>query len=162
MYFRRIWGEAGRAAFVSHSFFSNNEYPRPNSSFNPSPLIHSDSQSLIPDHLLSDYLFSLESWYTAPRAPLGATVSGNCFDHYRSMPDGNQLGLFCCQTRRFRKEAPAASRQWDASRGNAPRGRGTESSKRCPSSRADLKSLTSLSLTCSTWLTCQTIRHMEF
>ena len=61
-----------------------------------------------PCSLLSS-LYSLESWYTAPRAPLvslGATVSGNCFDHYRSMPDGNQIGLFCCQTPRFRKEAP--------------------------------------------------------
>jgi hypothetical protein len=51
-------------------------------------------------------------WYTTRRAPLvslvslGATVSGNCFDHYRSMPDGNQIGLFYCQTPRFRKEAP--------------------------------------------------------
>jgi hypothetical protein len=84
------------------------------------PITYSSFPS--PCSLLSS-LYSLESWYTAPRAPLvslGATVSGNCFDHYRSMPDGNQIGLFYCQARRFRKEAPAASRQWD---------RGTESSK---------------------------------
>jgi ATP-dependent RNA helicase DeaD len=36
------------------------------------------------------------------------------------MPEVNQVGLFCCQTRRFRKEAPAAGWQWD---------RMTESSK---------------------------------
>jgi hypothetical protein len=78
------------------------------------------------------------SWYTTPRAPIGADVSGNCFDHYRSMPDGNQVGLFCCQTRRFRKEVSAASRQWNVSRGAFPqdgsrrssrRDRGTELSK---------------------------------
>ena len=70
------------------------------------PITYSSFPS--PCSLLSS-LYSLESWYTAPRAPLvslGATVSGNCFDHYRSMPDGNQIGLFCCQTPRFRKEAP--------------------------------------------------------
>jgi hypothetical protein len=52
-------------------------------------------------------------WYTTRRAPNGADVSGNCFDHYRSMPDGNQVGFFCCQTRRFRKEAPEKAWQWD-------------------------------------------------
>jgi hypothetical protein len=57
--------------------------------------------------------------YYAPRSNR-SDVSGNCFDYYRSMPDGNQIGLFYCQARRFRKEAPAANRQWD---------RGTESSK---------------------------------
>jgi hypothetical protein len=31
------------------------------------------------------------------------------------MPDGNQIGLFCCQTRRFRKEVAATSRQWNVS-----------------------------------------------
>jgi hypothetical protein len=54
------------------------------------------------------------------------------------MPDGNQLGLFCCWMGRFRKEAPAARRQWNVSCGAFPqdgsrrailRGRGTESSK---------------------------------
>jgi hypothetical protein len=55
----------------------------------------------------------LKRWYTTRRAPTGADVSGNCFDRYRSMPDGNQVGLFCCRTRRFRKEAPAASWQWE-------------------------------------------------
>ena len=121
-------------------FFRITNTARPNSFFNPSPLIHSDSQSLVPDCLFPDYLipkylFPLESWYTAPRAPIGADVSGNCFDHYRSMPDGNQLGLFCCQTPRFRKEARTASRQWDGSRRSPARDWGTESSKRCPSSR---------------------------
>jgi hypothetical protein len=50
------------------------------------------------------------------------------------MPDGNQIGLFCCQTRCFRKDVAAASWQWDVFRGVFSRGeRGTESSKRFPS-----------------------------
>ena len=102
-----IWRGAG----VRHSFllsFPGNEYP-----------------ILNPESKIKNPQFP-NPWYTTRRAPLvslGADVSGNCFDHYRSMPDGNQIGLFYCQAPRFRKEAPAASRQWDKFRGALPRGR---------------------------------------
>ena len=86
-----------------------------------------------PDYLIPIYLFPPNPWYTTRRAPLGANVSGNCFDHYRSMPDGNQIGLFCCQTPRFRKEAPLQTGNGISPAQHSRGAGGTESSKRFPS-----------------------------
>ena len=74
---------------MGHSFLSRSEertwYPEgiiPRQGLLSFPILNQHSS-------IPNFPFPPKPWYTTRRAPTGADVSGNCFDHYQSMPEGN-------------------------------------------------------------------------